>query len=125
MLQLAGGAAGGLGSSDANAAAMLNPAAIASPGAARAAWPIASRHRSVALIPVALASSSSWRLRSGCSLISNRVVGSFFMRPRYDHQPSFLSTHRRSDGVPTRRKGRGNYAAAKKEPRQEPRLRLC
>ena len=63
--------------------------------------------------------------RSGCSLISNRVVGSFVTRPRYDHQPSFLSTHRRSDGVPTRRKGRGNYAAAKKEPRQEPRLRLC
>jgi hypothetical protein len=31
-------------------------------------WPIASRHRSVALIPVALASSSSWRLRSGCML---------------------------------------------------------
>ena len=43
VLQLAGGAAGGLGSSDANAAAMLNPAAIASPGAARADWPIASR----------------------------------------------------------------------------------
>ena len=39
--------------------------------------------------------------------------------------PAEFPFNARVDGVPTRRKGRGNYAAAKKEPRQEPRLRLC